>query len=176
MTNPHARSADPALLHPVFRKAVQQVLASLAQQQIPFALFEGFRYPERQADLYAQGRSAPGRIVTYASPWRSYHQFGLGVDLVLQIDGQWSWDTSGAKAAWWQRMQATGKEFGLAPLEFELPHLQWAGTSSNALAGGVYPAGGDDAWAENLDAAILAWKGDPPAPPRPATPQRPPLA
>ncbi|MEP6502827.1 MAG: M15 family metallopeptidase [Betaproteobacteria bacterium] len=176
MANPHARSADLALLHPAFRKAVQQVLAALASQKIPFELFEGYRTPERQADLYAQGRTAAGRIVTYAPPWRSYHQYGLGVDLVLKVDGQWSWDTSGAKAGWWKQMQAVGKEFGLVPLDFELPHMQLAGTSSNALSSGLYPGGGDDAWAENLDVAILGWKGDPPAPPRPPTAQRPPLA
>src|SRR5438093_661694 len=105
MVNPHARNADLALLHPDFRNAVQLVLASLDTQKIPFALFEGYRYPERQADLYGQGRTSPGKIVTYAPPWRSYHQYGLAVDLVLNVDGKWSWDTSGAKASWWKQMQ-----------------------------------------------------------------------
>jgi peptidoglycan L-alanyl-D-glutamate endopeptidase CwlK len=176
MSNPHARNADLSLLHPTFRAALVLTLDKLAKEAIPFKVFEAYRYPERQADLYAQGRTAPGKIVTYAEPWRSYHQYGLGVDLVLNLGGQWSWDTAGDKLKWWKRMQEIGRECGLAPLDFELPHLQLGGTSSNALASGAYPAGGDDSWAENLDAAIKAWRGTPAAPPSPPVAQRPGLS
>jgi len=176
MSNPHARNADLALLHPVFRTKVSEVLAALANEKVPFKVFEAYRYPERQADLFAQGRTTPGNIVTYAEPWRSYHQFGLGVDFVLFIEGKWSWDTAGSKKGWWKRMQEIGRECGLAPLDFELPHMQLGGTSSNALASGLYPADGDDSWAENLDAAIMGWAGNPAAPARPQVAQRPGIA
>lgn len=176
MANPYQRNTDPALLHPVFRAKVQALLEQLAQEQIPFRLFEAFRFPERQADLYAQGRTKPGGIVTHALPWRSYHQFGLAGDFVLYENGVWSWDTAGVRRAWWDRLHQVGLQNGLARLDFEAPHLQLAGTSSNALAAGVYPAGGDDGWSENLAVAIRAWNGEPAAPPPPPTPQRPPLA
>ncbi|MDB5967822.1 MAG: Peptidoglycan-binding domain 1 protein [Hydrocarboniphaga sp.] len=166
---------DPTLLHPTFRRALTQVLDQLKAEQIPFLLFEGFRYPERQADLYAQGRTKPGAIVTRALPWRSYHQFGLGADLVLFDNGAWSWDTAGPRAPWWARMQALGREAGLAPLDFEKPHLQLAGLSSNDFADGVYPPAGDDDWSEHLAAVIAGWKGEPPAPPPPAIAVRPAL-
>jgi peptidoglycan L-alanyl-D-glutamate endopeptidase CwlK len=73
-------------------------------------------------------------------------------------------------------MHEIGQKHGLMPLKFETPHLQLAGTSSNALIGGLYPDRGDDSWAENLAAAISAWRGTPVAPPFPSVADRPPVA
>ena len=173
MSLPHARSADVALLHPVFRAAVIDVHNRLTAEGIPFKVFEAFRYPERQADLYAQGRTKPGAIVTKARPWTSYHQYGLAVDFVLYENGKWSWETAGAKRKWWQRMQDLGREMGLEALSFELPHLQLAGLKIESLLAGEYPAGGDDSWAENVDAAIRGWQGRGKVPPPPPVPERP---
>ena len=176
MVNAHARSAELELLHPTFRRAVTAVLAQLGAEKIPFRVFEAYRYPERQADLYAQGRTTPGAKVTNALPWSSYHQYGLGVDFVLYVDNKWSWDDSGARRAWWDRLQAIGGANGLEALSFEKPHLQLAGTSTAALLAGNYPPDGDDTWAENLDAVIMGWRGQTPAPKRPKVPQRPAVA
>jgi len=177
MTNPHSRNNDLSLIHPIVREAVIKIEKALNDEGIPFKVFEAFRFPERQADLFAQGRSKPGHIVTHAEPWRSYHQYGLAVDLVLFENGKWSWDDkTSAKKKWWKRMQEIGKKNGLAPLDFELPHLQLAGTSSNALSQGRYPSGGDDQWAEHLAAAIAGWNDLPTAPPSPDVPSRPAIA
>ncbi len=70
-------------------------------------------------------------------------------------------------------MQELGKRNGLSPLDFEVPHLQISGTSSNALFQGHYPGSGDDGWAENLAAVIASWDGSPMAPPSPDVPSRP---
>jgi peptidoglycan L-alanyl-D-glutamate endopeptidase CwlK len=45
-----------------------------------FAVLEGLRTPERQAELYAQGRTAPGPVVTWTMD--SPHLHGRAVDLV----------------------------------------------------------------------------------------------
>ncbi len=158
-----ARNTDLGLLHPVVRDSVQKVLADLRSANIPLFVFEAFRSPERQAYLYAQGRTRPGPKVTFAEPWRSYHQYGLAVDLVFNGPGRWTWDEP--RKGMWKRMHEIGERHGLMPLSFETPHLQLAGTSSSALLSGVYPAGGDDAWATNLNSAIAGWQGDPAAPP-----------
>ncbi len=176
MPLPNARNADVTLLHPAFRTAVVDVQNKLNAEGIPFKVFEAFRYPERQADLFAQGRTRPGAIVTKAGPWLSYHQYGLGVDFVLYENGSWSWDTAGAKGKWWARMQELGRQKGLEALSFELPHLQLAGLKIERLLAGDYPPGGDDTWAENLDAAIRGWRGGGTVPPSPPVPQRPALA
>lgn len=174
MNNPHARNNDLSLLHPFVREVVEKVQKTLNEEEIPFKVFEAYRYPERQSDLFAKGRTVPGPIVTYAEPWRSYHQYGLAVDFVLYENGTWSWDDStAAKKKWWKRMQDLGKKNGLVPLDFETPHLQLAGTSSSALSKGVYPVGGDDIWAEHLAAVIAGWQHSPAAPPAPWTPNRP---
>lgn len=174
MSNPYSRNNDLNFLHPVVREAVKKIEDELNQEGIPFKVFEAFRYPERQADLFAQGRTKPGKIVTHAKPWHSYHQYGLAVDFVLLENGKWSWDDSTAeKKSWWKKMHEIGKKHGLSPLDFEAPHLQISGTSSNALSQGHYPAGGDDQWAEHLSAVIISWNGDPLSPPSPEVPRRP---
>lgn len=150
------RNSDPACLHPVFRQKAAELLEILAGEQIPFRLFEGYRSPERQQYLYAQGRTRPGKIVTKAGPWTSYHQYGMAGDFVLFENGRWSWDASGPKARKWQRLQEVGKQLGLEPLSFEAPHLQLAGLRIGDLAAGRYPAGGDEAWRATLEAALLS--------------------
>jgi len=147
------RHNDILQLHPIVRTAVVKVFVQLQADGIPFRIFEAFRFAERQADLYAQGRTKPGDIVTYALPWQSYHQYGLAVDFVLFINGDWSWDSGGTKGAWWNRLHELGANEGLMRLNFEIPHLQLAGTSSNALRHGVYPPNGDKSWYDNFISA-----------------------
>lgn len=43
---------------------------------------QGYRSLLQQAALYAQGRTAPGKIVTDSPPGHSWHEFGLAVDVV----------------------------------------------------------------------------------------------
>src|SRR5687767_3221027 len=127
MPSNNLRDTDLSHLHPRVRGAAQQVAQRLQDNNDPFEIFEAFRTPQRQAYLYAQGRTRPGDIVTRAKPWSSYHQYGLAVDFVLKIGGQWSWDTSGQNRAAWNRMNEYGRQAGLEPLSWELPHLQLAG-------------------------------------------------
>lgn len=148
------RHDDIMQLHPKVRKAVVQVYVQLQSEGIPFRIYEAFRYPERQADLYAQGRTKPGPVVTYAKPWSSYHQYGLATDFVLFTNGNWSWDDKGNNSDLWKRLHQLGAEEGLMRLEFEVPHLQVTGTSSNALKEGVYPSGGDKSWYDNMLVAL----------------------
>jgi peptidoglycan L-alanyl-D-glutamate endopeptidase CwlK len=48
---------------------------------------------QEQDALYAQGRNAPGKIVTYAKGGSSYHNYGLAFDIALATQGGVSWDT-----------------------------------------------------------------------------------
>lgn len=47
-----------------------------------FRITVGYRSPERQNELYAQGRTKPGNIVTYVRGGRSKHQTGRAIDIV----------------------------------------------------------------------------------------------
>jgi peptidoglycan L-alanyl-D-glutamate endopeptidase CwlK len=169
------RSVELPFLHPAIRQSVQEVQQQLNGEGFDFHIFEAFRSPQRQAYLYAQGRTRPGNIVTYAQPWLSYHQYGLAVDFVLKTNGNWDWSTSGAKAKAWKRLHEIGRAHGLEPLNFETPHLQMARLRVQDLHAGRFPKGGDDAWAENLEAVIAGWTGSPPPPPAPASMARPAL-
>ncbi len=161
-------SRDLTLLHPTFRAAVQAVLAQLEAEAIPLQIVEAFRSPERQQALYAQGRTAPGFMVTKFAAWHSYHQYGLAADFAAREGAHWSWDMSGDRRAWWDRLHEIGREHGLEPLDLEPPHLQLQGLSQNLLLAGRYPANGDDRWRKNLEAAIARWHGATPAPPLPS--------
>jgi peptidoglycan L-alanyl-D-glutamate endopeptidase CwlK len=54
---------------------IQSILREVIKD-FDFAVLEGRRSSERQAELYAQGRTAPGPIVTYAKPGQSDHESG----------------------------------------------------------------------------------------------------
>lgn len=165
-----ARELDDNLehLHPVFREKVKVLIQKLDSENLLFRIFEGFRTPQRQRKLYAQGRTnPPWSIVTNAKPWLSNHQYGVAADFVLFENGQWSWDDSGTKGKLWFRLHELGREVGLTPLSWEKPHLELVGLITRDLQAGQYPPGGDDMWAENLEKAIYSWSGDPEAPPVP---------
>ncbi|OCX52655.1 hypothetical protein BEL04_14510 [Mucilaginibacter sp. PPCGB 2223] len=53
---------------------------------------EGYRSFAESDKLYAQGRTAPGAIVTNAQSGSSYHNYGLAIDFALVVDGQTNWD------------------------------------------------------------------------------------
>lgn len=51
-------------------------------------VIQGRRTYEEQAKLYAKGRTASGRIVTYAKPGTSNHETGKAFDIgIFRIDG-----------------------------------------------------------------------------------------
>ncbi len=85
------RSKDNLVgVHPVLIQIVQR---ALELSPVDFFVDCGVRTPERQAELYAQGRTKPGQIVTWTLNSRHFVNprtgFGHAVDLVpLPVD--WS--------------------------------------------------------------------------------------
>jgi hypothetical protein len=76
-------------------KGVDERLVSvveLAATFLPFEMIvtEGLRTLGRQQELYAQGRTVPGRIVTWTL--KSKHLEGKAVDLAPLVDGKVPWD------------------------------------------------------------------------------------
>lgn len=152
------------LLHPTFRASVQEVLHQLFLDRLPFRVFESFRSPARQAYLYAQGRTRPGKRVTNAQPWQSMHQYGLAVDFALFINGGWSWREDGEYAGAWDHLREVGEFYGMRGLEWEKPHLQMDGVELEEMRRAIYPSGGDPEWWDNLNRHIREWTSSPPAP------------
>lgn len=44
--------------------------------------------------LYQKGRTRPGPVVTNAKAGQSYHNYGLAVDLCLQVNGKLIWEVN----------------------------------------------------------------------------------
>ena len=120
------------LVHPMLARKIRQLYEILLTDNPPITLriTQGYRSWAEQAQLYAQGRSAPGKVVTNAEPGHSWHQFGLAVDVVpLGLEGQPDWNTAHPT---WQRIVAAGTSLGLvAGAQWrsfpDYPHFQLTG-------------------------------------------------
>lgn len=89
--DPSKRCPEMTYLHP---KAIAQFMrleenlkqAFVAHRCARLILpFETYRTPSRQEWLLVHTQS------TKAPPWSSSHQYGLAVDFVPYVEGQWSW-------------------------------------------------------------------------------------
>ena len=80
-------------LHPAIRNEVLQLLSSCCSKNVPIRIVQGLRTIQEQDALYAQGRTAPGKIVTNARGGDSWHNYGLSIDFcVLRSGNQISWN------------------------------------------------------------------------------------
>jgi peptidoglycan L-alanyl-D-glutamate endopeptidase CwlK len=71
-----------ALVNPALANLVRAAQDTLTPQNIFMSVYQGLRTAEEQNALYAQGRTAPGQIVTNAKAGCSNHNYGLAVDIV----------------------------------------------------------------------------------------------
>jgi len=108
------------LLHPKVRQEADKIYTEITTALTGRAICR-FAYTLRtfkeQQDLYAKGRTAPGPKVTNAPAGKSYHNYGLAIDIVLIIDGKVaSWDTKAdfdkdGKSEW-QEIVTIFKKYG----------------------------------------------------------------
>jgi len=83
-------------VHPTLVKVMK---AAILNSPIDFSIVEGLRTVKRQQELYAQGRTKKGNIVTYADGVKnkSNHQaksdgFGHAIDFAPYVNGGLDWD------------------------------------------------------------------------------------
>jgi peptidoglycan L-alanyl-D-glutamate endopeptidase CwlK len=85
-------------LHPSVRDEVAKIiqecdLALTGKAKV--RITQGLRSFSEQDDLYAYGRTKPGKKVTNAKGGQSIHNYGFAVDICLIIEGKIaSWDTA----------------------------------------------------------------------------------
>lgn len=123
MNEPIEISRNINLLFPPFRESILQGIQLAHAEGLMVHVFEAWRSIERQAFLYTQGRSAPGKIVTNAKPGLSFHSYGLAVDLVFdskpETPGvQWTW------AGNYKRVAEIMASLGIETLRMEQGHFQ----------------------------------------------------
>ncbi len=107
---------DLSLVDPELRTRLGRVIDRMrVEHGHNVKVVEGFRTPERQNALFAQGRTAPGNVVTWTQ--NSMHSEGLAVDVV--VDGSY------APHEGYRRLAQIAKEEGLQSLGPSDPgHLQ----------------------------------------------------
>lgn len=76
-------------LNGVNTRLVSVVHRALELSEVDFTVVEGVRSRARQVQLYAQGRTTAGKIVTWTL--KSKHIDGLAVDLAPVADGKIDW-------------------------------------------------------------------------------------
>jgi peptidoglycan L-alanyl-D-glutamate endopeptidase CwlK len=133
-------SRDIKELLPVVRAKVEKFQDLCEEHGIDLLITSTFRDAESQAALYAQGRTAPGTIVTNAKPGQSWHNHRCAIDVVPLVSGKANWNT---KDPVWEKLGGLGKEAGLEWAgewkKFkEMAHFQYTGglTLAELQAGG----------------------------------------
>ncbi len=82
------------LLHPLVRQSALDAYdkaCRLTPKGIHPFITETERSFKRSDDLYAQGRTKPGNIVTNAKGGDSLHNYGFAIDFVILVNGKMSW-------------------------------------------------------------------------------------
>jgi hypothetical protein len=90
-------------------------------------VYEGQRSCERQNELYAQGRTKKGKIVTNAKAGQSMHQYGLAIDFVCLTPNAKAagfFDAAWSNKKLYDRAHAIAAKNGLRRLSWETPHLE----------------------------------------------------
>jgi hypothetical protein len=63
------------------RKRAQWLVERCALRDIHILITSTLRTAAEQTELYAQGRTKPGKIVTNAKAWKSWHNVGRAFDI-----------------------------------------------------------------------------------------------
>ncbi|MEK4760811.1 M15 family metallopeptidase [Viridibacillus sp. FSL E2-0187] len=80
-------------LHPIVEENKNILLKKAAEIDIDVIITEGLRPFEKQDELYNQGRSTKGNIVTYSKGGESFHNYGLAFDYAIKnANGGIEWD------------------------------------------------------------------------------------
>ncbi|SFB04953.1 peptidoglycan L-alanyl-D-glutamate endopeptidase CwlK [Lentibacillus halodurans] len=140
----------PENLDPIVAAETEELVEQAAERNIEVVITETVRTIQEQNNLYEQGRSEDGSIVTYAKGGESYHNYGMAVDYALRNhNGDIIWDTSydgnnNGESDWFEvadMAKELGFEWGGDWNHFkDYPHLQMDfGLSIEQLKQGLRP-------------------------------------
>lgn len=115
-------------LEPRFAEKIMDFLETCRDSGLNVDALAGLRTFAEQDKLYAQGRTKPGKVVTKAKGGQSFHNYGLAVDIVFKVNGQWSWDEANP----WSKLGMIGQQHGLEwggawKGAKDRPHFQYTG-------------------------------------------------
>lgn len=110
-------------LVPMMQPLVKSFLAKAKDRGFDLRITSGYRSLEEQAELYAQGRTKPGSIVTNAKPGQSNHNHRRAIDVVDRKNGyNIDWPTIGSLG------ESCGLSWGGRWRRFvDKPHFEYLG-------------------------------------------------
>lgn len=139
-------------INPMFLTLCRELIDNCSALGYDYFAISGFRSPEEQAKLYAQGRTTEGKIVTNAPPFSSLHQFGMAIDFCLDGDK----NKDGLQPLWqidqYETLAQEARKLGLITgMDFkkfkEGPHIQMATTKQLQELKKFYQEGGlENVW------------------------------
>jgi peptidoglycan L-alanyl-D-glutamate endopeptidase CwlK len=101
-------SASLSALHPQVEPLMRRFVDACAASGIPTRVIMTLRTLAEQDALYAQGRTAPGRVVTRARGYQSYHVWGVAADIApLSVLAHPDWDPNSPAWGEMSRIAAT---------------------------------------------------------------------
>jgi len=107
-------SRDLNELLPVVKSKAEAFIETCKQNDIDLLVTSTYRDIESQNELYAQGRTKDGKIVTNAKGGESFHNYRCALDVVPLVFGKPDWDGSHPV---WKKVAEIGESIG----------LEWAG-------------------------------------------------
>ena len=120
-------SRDLTLLHPKLQAILPKIKEMAAAQDLPVLWTDGMRTQAEQDALYAQGRTAPGTIVTNVRYPDSMHNWGVAVDFCRNVRGREYDDSDNFFFRVASIAKAYGLDWGGDWTSFrDKPHLQLA--------------------------------------------------
>jgi len=131
-------------LIPILAIKATELIKKAREQEIDVLITSTWRSFAEQQALYDQGRTQPGRVVTWAKPGQSYHNYGLAFDFVPVVEGTPDWETEKTFVTIGQiaedmRMQWGGRWPGV---KRDLPHIQMSFGFSLTELQSFYKIGG----------------------------------
>lgn len=119
--------ADTSNMNIVLQHKANEFIKECEKAGIKVAITQGFRSIVYQNELYAQGRSKPGKIVTNLKGGYSPHNYGLAFDFCIYHNGKIDWNASNPK---WTQAGKIGEKLGLEwggrwTGFLDMPHLQY---------------------------------------------------
>lgn len=96
----------------------------MADEGLQYIVTCTYRSQEEQNTLYAQGRTSPGKIVTWTK--KSRHTGRRAFDIAMVVDGVVSWDTDDYLRAG-EIGEEVGLEWGGSWSKPDYPHFQLPG-------------------------------------------------
>ena len=113
-------------LRPEVQVLARELIETAVAQGISVKVIGGSRTYAEQNELYAQGRTKPGKVVTKARGGQSWHNFGMAFDIgIFSTDGKKYYGESAAYKEVGMIGESLGLEWG-GHWEFvDEPHFQY---------------------------------------------------